>query len=105
LRCLGQRLETADGLYQNSWLCGLIRAASAIQQTDGIDAKYASLLFSYGRNQGKALIPRILKLFGLSRFSIFLELLRDEGVKVAVLREAAETWKLDGHLCIIRYRH
>ena len=107
MEIIKSRLEGSshEQMDAGSWLHGLLTASSAVQNSTGLDAKYASLLFSYGRHQGKALIQKTPNLFGLDKYSTLLAMARNQEDIIAVLRTLAESMHLSPKTFVIRYAH
>ncbi|MCJ1249824.1 hypothetical protein MMC30_007050 [Trapelia coarctata] len=85
------------------WFSKLVRAACTVLDSQGLEAKYSSLLLSYGRNQGKRFIGPISTLFGLGRYSTLLRLTESKEARITILLSAARKLGLRDNDCIIRY--
>jgi len=103
-KTLGERIGDTTSLAELKWFRKLVTATNTILDSKGIEAEYSSLLFSYGRTQGKHFIPSAPALFSLNDYSTLLRLTDSRESRIAILLSAARKLRLRDKDCVIRYR-
>jgi hypothetical protein len=90
-----------------SYLCSAAKNMSRLIRMESVDSKLAKQQEAFGRGYSNFLYPAkqpIIPLFGLSKLSTILPMMRTEEGRLELLRDIAARHKLNKGRYIIRYR-